>query len=424
MIKHQILGNSNSLQRIYRQADQIWHDITIQNYSHYSSQVKLTGLTVPHAGFIYSGLLGCLSIMELLASNPNLKLVTVLWFQHHPNLDYEHSLQNVIELVKLIDPKIKIRPILVDDQTQLSEIKLTDCVIISTDFAHYNYGLPANNLFQVWDNDYQFLKKQQIMSSISHPPCGSDTLRIFNEWAIRKNYQLHLRAYSNSIDREKWWLSWNRVKPFDGVTYASLFAIKLPINWTGLLMSKLLAYSHLEWVRDYFKFSNKSGLYWSPLVNMSGSAFITINDQNEQCYACFGSWEKNGSSLLNAIKKATHTVNTSSWNDHQPVNQLVLDQVLYSYFSITITLIAPIKTWFQVEHIQDVQKNRGYVYYHQTKHQVGMTYLPSVWQNLSNRNEFLSGLAEKQTLVYPNQQNWQLYGYDALSWTRHYFSDR
>ena len=93
--------------------------------------------------------------------------------------------------------------------------------------------------------------------------------------------------------------------------------------------------------------------------------------------------------------------------------------MLHNKYSISITLIPPIKDWNKIDlkNINLLPTNRGYVYYNQSSNTVGMTYLPSVWKQLNNRDKFFQGLLNKHTTVYNKSSGFKLYYYDSISWS-------
>ena len=207
---------------------------------------------------------------------------------------------------------------------------------------------------------------------------------------------------------------------FNGVTYAAISVIPNTNDWFSRLNSKLLSFSHLKWIENYLNsdINMNEGLLWSPLNSIFGSSFITINDQNGNTYSCFGSWETDNKILLNNIRKACSIVKTASWNSNIPVDKNTIQNILHSNYSISITLIPPITFWNKIDFRKKNQLpiNRGYVYYNKSKNTVGMTYLPSVWKQLNNRNDFFEGLCKKHTNVYNKSSGFKLYYYDSISW--------
>ena len=141
---------------------------------------------------------------------------------------------------------------------------------------------------QVYINDKKYFKKTHITTDIS--PCGSQPLRIFKDWLKLNKLNIKLICYSNSKYKDNWWHSLKREK-FDGVTYASLVSLDTNKNWLYNLESKLLAYSHIAWVKDFLIRKNNrinNGLFWSPLKKLKGSCFVTISDKDDNTMSCFG----------------------------------------------------------------------------------------------------------------------------------------
>ena len=143
-----------------------------------------------------------------------------------------------------------------------------------------------------------------------------------------------------------------------------------------------------------------------------------LSDGGRVAIMGFGSWETDNKILLNNIRKACSIVKTASWNSNIPVDKNTIQNILHSNYSISITLIPPITFWNKIDFRKKNQLpiNRGYVYYNKSKNTVGMTYLPSVWKQLNNRNDFFEGLCKKHTNVYNKSSGFKLYYYDSISW--------
>ena len=242
------------------------------------------------------------------------------------------------------------------------------------------------------------------------------------------------------------------------MSYAAIGAFSGDSNFFQILESKLLAYPHLKWVAEYLLNTNtlletvkpkeiasnilntntntntllekvkpkeiasdiahtKEGLNWSPLSDMKGSCFVTVykKDNNYKAtYSCFGSWENDTNNLLKCVKNATETVSESRWaKANPPVNKDVLNKL--KNYKLNVTLIEPISKWKQIS-FEQIQKGRGYVFYNKNTKKVGMTYLPSVWDTLPDKQEFKKGLEEKHQNVYANSQGFELYEYESLTW--------
>ena len=419
-IKHKILGREPLYQH-YTLFKQLNKNITITFNSKKIRKMKIDAITVPHAGFQYSGILGLFSIYDILESNQNCKEITILWFKHNPNLNVpEHSLENVKKLLKMINKSIIIKTKLITKQSDFLKLNLKTPFLVSTDFAHYNNGLPTNHLLDAWKNDTPYLKmlEKSVEKFLikTRTPCGIQPLGIMSKWNTIYNNDILLNAYANSKFKEKWWLIDDDT--FDGVTYAALLSVqKSSLNWFSRLNSKLLAYAHLGFVDDCLQNNiSNNGLFWSPLNNISGSCFVTINDKKDATYSCFGSWNK--PNLLENMIEATENVKTSRWHSHEPVNKTVLINKLENKYSIDITLIEPQEQWARIEKINEsLLENRGYVYCHKLSKKVGMTFLPSVWKEIPNKSSFFENLETKHRGVYPsNFEDWDLYCYESLTW--------
>lgn len=145
---------------------------------------------------------------------------------------------------------------------------------------------------------------------------------------------------------------------------------------------------------------------------MQGSCFVTIYDGNQDTYSCWGSWETDGKNLLTNIKKATQNVKTNSWHDNEPVTKQVLNDL--KQYRIDITLIQPIEYWVETTPTK-INNEHGYVYYDETQKQIGATYLPSVWDSITNTDQFVDGLTKKSGL-HKNQKGFKLYQYESITW--------
>ena len=384
---------------------------------------NILGITVPHAGLEYSGVFALFAINELLKIYGDKNELTILWFQHNPSSNREHSLENVKILVKKMYPKIKINSILITNNTK--SIELQPPFIVSTDFSHHNYGNIANNINTVWENDSNIFKLST--KGVRVMPCGKEPLRIMKSWVMKNNLQLRLLGYSNSKNTDEWW----KYHPyrFDGVTYGALavFDIKNS-SWFSDLKSKMIAYPHLFWCND-FLLNNLTldsfncvptdcGLFYSLLKNKKGSCFVSIEENNGNTYSCFGSWETSNNNLLESMISAVKTVKSASWNGNKSVTREVLEQVLRGNYTLSIYLIPPILQWKNVSSIPIKLRelNKGYVQYNSKTNNIGMTYLPSVWKKFKSRKEFFQGLDRKNMRIADKSSDWELYMYECLIW--------
>jgi len=416
LTKHRILGEDEYLPELKGKAIKIMKSILIINNSNDTNEFKIMGSTIPHAGFIYSGLLALLTIIQIIESNDS-DTLTILWFKHNPDNDTEHSLKNITVLCKLLYPEIRIKPIEITQDTDLDDIQINTPLLVSTDFSHHNYSKSDSDLYDVLENDSLLFNNEN--KSNKNQPCGKEPLRIFKELTNESELKIKLQAYSNSESPENWWKEWEK-KKFEGVTYANISAIN-DNSWFSELKSKLLAYSHLKWVEEYLLSPDNvvdKGLYWSPLKNISGSSFVTIYYENKETYSCFGSWEPDNKNILESIKNASRTVKEAKWHIHEPVNRNTIKNILKNNYIISITLIEPIKNWIKADtnNINNNPRNRGYVYYNKINNKVGMTYLPSVWDSFNTPNDFFKGLIDKHTNVYSTSSEWDLYMYESISW--------
>lgn len=419
-IKHNILGSNNIGK--YCELFKIENKkISIKvNGENTLVNKKIHCITIPHAGFEYSGLFGLYAIEELLKFyNKNNLTLTILWFLHNPNKDQEHSLQNILELLKCNFSNIKVEAYEVNKNTKYSDMAeiLKPPFIVSTDFSHHNYGNSASSIIPVWENDRLIFENKEIID-VDNIPCGNQPLRILKEYCKDKKLDLGIFGYSNSKNKYKWWETDNDI--FNGVTYGALACFNS--SWYNNIYNNMLAYSHLHWVDKIFKEDiildescnpKTCGLFWSYLLNMKGSCFITVNDKYDRTYSCMGSWEPNSNNLLETLIKALISVKTSYWHNNSPVNKDILENKLENKYSIVITLIEPIKYWKKYD--RKVEKNKGYVFYNDLFKKVGMTYLPSVWKLYKNKNDFFEGLKIKHNKVYSNS-DWDIYSYNSISW--------
>ena len=160
--------------------------------------------------------------------------------------------------------------------------------------------------------------------------------------------------------------------------------------------------------------NNIEYLIWSPIRLMKGSVFVTISDQNNNTYSCFGSWENNKNSLFDCLIDATKSVIKYRWGNNSPVTPT--NNILNTNYYISITLISPKSTWTKVENINNAPEKIGYVYFNNNTNKVGMTYLPSVWKLLTNKKDFFDGIYNKQGSNYPSKLGWELNRYNSISW--------
>ena len=374
---HKILGENIS-DEIIEQAKKIWNSISIINYSDDQDQLNINGITVPHAGFKYSGLHATLSLLQL--NECNNEKITIYWFRHGGV--NEHSCENIKILYKKLFNKS------IESEEVTEDTKLKDSgVIISTDFSHYNYG-KTKKLNEVWNSE---------LFGGNNKPCGLKGYDIFKE-----KFNTKLIAYSTSSNPGNFHFPLLNER-FDGVTYGTVMAFENK-SWNTILKSKLLAYTHLEWVKEYLLSDTiviNNGLFWSPLKNMKGSCFVTV-EINDKTYSCFGSWEDDD--LLLSIKKASKTVKTAYWHTNPPVTKKILSK---NNYTISITLICPKDQWNLAD--EKLNNKRGYVFY--DKVNIGATYLPSVWESITNQEEFKEHLKTKNM-----RRDMQLYSYDSITW--------
>ncbi len=410
-VQHKLLGTKDYLDEVYLKSKDIFDSLKIiyncKDCSH------ACGYTIPHAGLRYSGLVAMLIIFEIL-ENCSYKEINILWFLHDSDNNQEHSYQNVFVLINKIAPHIKIKNYLITENTSLTDLNIDGPILVSTDFSHHNYKKSFVTLNQVWNID----KKNAILDFLTSEPCGKEPLRIFKDWCIKNKYKLQFNAYSSSVNPENWWYQWDN-HIFDGVTYGALAAIN-DKYWFNKLNSKVLSYSHLNFVNQYLlsdlKYPGK--LNWTPLNGIVGSSFITISNEKDITYSCFGSWETNKDNIIDNIRNAAYIVKNYSWNSNQPASAVNINKYLNNNYFLSITLIAPINTWkiVNLDKLSFYPKDRGYVFYNKKINKVGMTYLPSVWELITNKDEFFEGLSLKHQKVYQTQPEYKLYYYESITW--------
>ena len=426
-VKHFPLGDARPqvINALYTEFSNVYNNLKIiKNYTSNRSS-RITGITVPHAGFEYSGFFAMMAISELLS--PKDKQVYVLWFRHNPNSYTEHSYKNIELLIKKLFPTIIISKFFIDSTTQLNNLNIQDNIpiIVSTDFSHYNIPPPARDMREAWENDKQILLNGKLdMTSMKKTPCGAQPVRIFFDIMKKFKQDRVLLGYSNSQYKENWWHDYRDNMPFDGVTYAALASIKRRTdNFFSLLNSKMLSYSHLHCVKEYLETNRPFGnrLFWSPLKRMVGSCFVTVysmdNNGKYHTYSCFGSWQPQTRGLLQNVENACNSVKKSSWGNHQPVSPTVLKTL--GKYKLTITLIQPTEYWKDVTdtEIKKREKGRGYAYFNKESDTVGMTYLPSVWDMIPTKEEFFAGLKRKHSGPYGSVQGWRLYSYESITYS-------
>ena len=187
-ISHRLLGSDEYVDELYNKAVQIFskinHSYNCQNLS------KIKAYTIPHAGFRFSGLLAMLIILEILEQH-NPKIITILWFIHNPNSNFEHSYKNIEELFQKFNQDIILKRYLIDNNTELSSINIEGPLLISTDFSHHNYLPSSLNLYNVWNNDKHNINLHQNRLE----PCGKEPLRILKEWCLKKKYVRHFYIF-------------------------------------------------------------------------------------------------------------------------------------------------------------------------------------------------------------------------------------
>lgn len=426
MVEHQLLGDTNHIPDLLYAAIVAWNNIGITN-TNTECNILLRGSTLPHAGFQYSGMVALMTLLQLIENKSSEDLTfTILWFQHNPKSTIEHSLchvkQLIIYLTKILKVDAKINDVLINADTEYSNVEhlLEGIVIASTDFSHHNYGAVANNIIEVWNNDKHQFSKEHVTTNVQ--PCGREPLRIYKQWISSKNYKSLLGSYSNSNNKEHWWIN-NINDKFSGVTYASLLSYSGTNNYS-ILQSKLLALPHLEWCNCYLNYGPLPALFWSPLINLKGSCFVSVSKKNNEPYSCFGTWESDNNNLLECFEGATNVVMQSSWHGNK-VNRDTLDNLKKNDggYVISISLISPISNWINVSGISNDQQiiNKGYVYYDKNNKHVGMTFLPSVWSMFGSteHNKFFEHLKNKHENVYgtlTESDNWTLYSYDVTEW--------
>ena len=431
-IQHKILGDE-SIDTICKNFNREKSKINIKFYGNEYNKLdkQINAITVPHAGFIYSGFFGLFAIDELIKFSKSNK-ITILWFLHNKQSHIEHSLQNVKELFKCNNPKITIENILIEDTTTFDSIKskLKQPFIVSTDFSHHNNNNSSNNINDVWINDKQIFENKETVD-VSIKPCGKEPLRIFKKYCLANSIDINLIGYSNSINKDKWWIT--NTDTFDGVSYAALAAYKN--TWYNNLYSNMLAYPHLLWTNNVLLENitlidikngckpTQCGLFWSILHKLKGSCFVTINDKDNKTYSCFGAWEPNNNNLFSSLCNAINSVQTKSWHNNNTVTKNTLETNLNNEYILDITLIEPIEYWepvqMPIDNIKNFPnlKNKGYVYYDKSANNVGMTYLPSVWESISNPTDFFSGLKIKHFGSTSVTANWDIYSYNSICWT-------
>lgn len=209
------------------------------------------------------------------------------------------------------------------------------------------------------------------------------------------------------------------------------------------LQNRDLAYSHVQAVYAFLNTPSDqvpetldSTLLSSPLKDFQsgGSCFITVGTGTDTTYSCFGSWESKpdsttvSESLLTRVEYACKTMRTHSWGSHPPVSSETFQTFFGTStpFFITITLIEPKQYWTKAsENYQELKPNMGHVWFNTEHKNNGVTFIPSVWKNMTNKDgsynkqRYLTALQQKQG----NSRNMSLYQYNAISWTRTFDSN-
>ena len=442
-VEHVNLGSFKHVSNYVTQSRKIFDNLAIENHTsdaeNPSSQSTVYAYTVPHAGLQYSGLLACLTIRDLVSRYPINKVIYIIWFRHQPhnNPSKEHSLKNVLDLCNAMYPDREFQPYSVDNHASNSLHSLPLPCLVSTDFSHRMSPHNNQSLMKTWENDQQSIHTSKQWGQAYIKPCGHQGLELIKKMVQNKsdsntvlnpNTVLQVQAYSNSEQPGNWWTKNLQENNFGGVTYAGVAAVECKSSFFRGLDSKLLAYSHLQAVihRLFQSMSSTDsvveGLFWSPLLNIVGSCFVTVDVKRNtsslfETYSCFGSWEQakgKPSSLLHAIQSACNSVRQNNWGNHASVSLQALKKFGAKQYKVSITLIEPKQHWSDVSQSNQLNTRVGHVYYNSKDRTNGVTFIPSVWDKMQSSSDYKASIKSKQG---PSHAAYKLHSYNSISWS-------
>ena len=380
-------------------------------------------LTLPHASARYCGGLTALALIsERVSRTLGRKPHAAVWcFDHyaHDAGDDDHSCEQPARMARVDGWKVETSNI-----SRNSRIEIRNTVFLSTDFSHHNSGNCASgesetsvlqdDISSVRSYERGFNGVGQALWDACANPCGALVLRharrVFpsRSWVIAGYW---LSSWDDDAIFSPAGMSCHADRTARGaVSYAIVRLIpgsRLE-RWRRTLDYPLTALQNLQLMREGLVSGDLQGKIpqWSPLWDMEGSAFVTVTLGTDPI-SCWGCWQdEEAESLADCVLVAMRRVLENGWNDAPPLVRAP------EAASIEVTLIEPTRWWRRKDHCI---KGKG------CRLPGGATYLPAVWDDISEVKEFERGLAEKSGLKsYAGE--WLVY--DSVVWRFHLGKDQ
>lgn len=391
----------------------------VQKYCDY----KTRAIIVPHAGYIYSGQLACEGFQYLDRNVKNIFIIAPphyvpvkdvalssfdLWstplgeievnqvinkelvekfgckFQDEAFVD-EHSNEVQVPFIQKLIPDAKIIPILANNHEKVSDIisyywnNPQNAFVISSDLSHFNHSVEAKRMDEITAKMIEFKATEKIDP---HQACGACGIQALVNFAKVKNYSLIRLGMHNSgdITNDKSrvvgygsWLLYEGAKN----TFLKKYFSPLIID---ICKKSILAVLNNE---KYYNAVNLPAVF-----DEMGASFVTL-EKNGDLRGCIGSILAH-QPLINDLEK--NSVN-SAFSDPR-FNPLEKNE--FRDLSINVSLLSePEKMSFKDESdlLEQIKPFEDGIIIKDGGRQA--VYLPSVWEQLPDKNLFLKSLKIK-----------------------------
>src|SRR3989339_1418451 len=99
---------------------------------------KIRALIVPHAGYVYSGVVAAMgyALLKYELQVTNCELIKIIGFYHGSDRESEHSVKVQIPLIRYVLPEAKIEEMYADEVLEV-EVDGRMLVVASSDLSHY-----------------------------------------------------------------------------------------------------------------------------------------------------------------------------------------------------------------------------------------------------------------------------------------------
>ena len=303
--------------------------------------------------------------------------------------DKEHSIEVQLPLIQYIFYDVKIIPILVSDENPqiISDIiseyypNKENGFIISSDLSHF---LPDKKACSIDNETARMIESGESYNLRLKQACGATGIKGLVAFANQNNYSLIRINLTNSSavsgDKSKvvgygaWFLYEGEKNKFIKEYYSD-YLIKL---CKRIIKSKF----------DKFKiYTNHPAVF-----NQLGACFVTLK-MNNSLRGCIGSIIANQPLIKDIVKNSTY----SAYNDFrfQPVNESEID-----FIKISISLLSEPKSiefTNETELLNKITPFRDGIIIKDGRRQA--VYLPSVWEDLPDKELFLNSLKLKAGMM-------------------------